>query len=75
MLTKEINDYEDIRKTLSHAKLCYEAWWVFTSKRSEREQIKLVCKKYSYFLEISVFKIFLNPTFSKMVSKAFTFER
>ncbi|MBI4632830.1 MAG: hypothetical protein HY742_02920 [Deltaproteobacteria bacterium] len=42
---------DDIRNTLSHAKRCYDAWWLFTGKHPKREQIKFVHNKYLIFFD------------------------
>jgi hypothetical protein len=42
---------DDIRSTLLHARLCHQAWWVFTGTHPCRESILAVYNRYLHFFE------------------------
>jgi hypothetical protein len=43
------NDHiDDLRATLTHARLCHEAWWFFESAHPQREQ---VCRSFNYYVD------------------------
>lgn len=44
-----MSQIDDIRETLSHARLCHEAWWLFTGTHPERERIVRVFNRYINF--------------------------
>lgn len=44
-----MNHLDDIRDTLSHARLCREAWWLFTGEHRDREKIVWAYNFYSDF--------------------------
>jgi hypothetical protein len=41
--------FDDIRNTLLHARLCYDAWWLLESRHPNREQIVSVYNRYKGF--------------------------
>jgi hypothetical protein len=42
---------DDMRTTLLHARLCHQAWWVFTGTHPSRESILAVYNRYLHFFE------------------------
>ncbi|MBW1778965.1 MAG: hypothetical protein JRJ54_15495 [Deltaproteobacteria bacterium] len=40
---------EDLKNTITHAKLCHEAWWFLRENRPDRDQILSVYRKYRTF--------------------------
>jgi hypothetical protein len=42
---------DDIRFTLTHASLCYEAWWIFEGEHEMRSQILSVYNRYLDFFQ------------------------
>ncbi|MEY2584431.1 MAG: hypothetical protein QOD80_457 [Verrucomicrobiota bacterium] len=42
---------DDIRTTLLHARLCHQAWWVFTGAHPQRDAILAVYNRYLHFFE------------------------
>lgn len=53
MLTERIDKTfaDDIRTTLLHARLCHQAWWVFTGSHPQRDAILEVYNRYLHFFE------------------------
>jgi AbiU2 len=42
---------DDLRDTLSHARLCHEAWWLFRGPHPDREKIVRVFNSYFGFFD------------------------
>ena len=60
---------DDLRDTLSHARACHEAWWLFTGTHPDREKIVRVFN--SYFEFFSAVRPALYVTFIVKLASVF----